>query len=147
MVYKEGEFLVEGIININNVLASYFITDGIEQKFNEYLVNSSEYIGNFASIQEYVKEYIKLNLLKLYDLDAAQFFAKRNAALFSTTKLKNQNRIDFEFLSDAQRLDKGYSELKGVQINKTDRLIVRFSIQKELAAGLLVSPKLKIKFI
>jgi hypothetical protein len=147
LVYKEGEFLVEGYININNVLTSYFITDGIEQKFNEYLVNSSEYIGNFDSIQEYVKEYIKLNLLKLYDLDTAQFFSKRNAALFSTTKLKNQNRIDFEFLNDAQRLDKGYSELKGVQINKTGRLIVRFSIQKELAAGLLVSPKLKIKFI
>lgn len=147
LVYKENDETLDGYFNLNNALTSYFISDGIEQKFNEYLPNLTEFIGNFTSVQEYVKEYIRLNILNLYELDAAQFFYKRNATLFSSTKVKNSNLIVFDFLNDTQRSDRGYSELRGVQINKTDRLIIRFSIQKELAAGFNVSPRIKIKFI
>ena len=90
---------------------------------------------------------IKLNILKLYNTDTLEFFSKRNASLFSTTPVQNSNPISFVFLDDTQRKALGYSEFKNVQINKTERLILSFSIPKSTAAGQDISPKIKIKFI
>ena len=147
IVAKEGTASLDGFINLNNAITSYLIADGIEQKFNDYLVNSTEFIGNYTTIKEYVKDYIKLNILKLYNTDTLEFFSKRNASLFSTTQVQNSNPISFVFLDDTQRKALGYSEFKNVQINKTDRLILSFSIPKSTAAGQDISPKIKIKFI
>lgn len=147
LVVKENQRTVDGFININNVLTSYFITDGIEQKFNEFLVNSNQYIGNFNSIQDYVKEYIRLNTLKLYNVDQVEFYSKRNTSLVSTESVQNSNLIQFFFLNDQQRFTQGYSLLRSVKINKPDRLIISFSIQKPVDSGLSISPKIKINFI
>jgi len=147
IVIKETQKTVDGYINVNNVISSYLINDGIEQKFNEYLINSNEYIGNFDTIQSYVKEYIRLNILKLYNIDTVEFYTKRNAELVSSEKVKNSNTVEFVFLNDKQRFIQGYSLLRSVKINKTDRLILRFSIQKPVDAGLSISPKIKINFI
>jgi hypothetical protein len=147
MVAKEGATTLDGYINLSNVITSYLISDGIKEKFEEYLVNSSEFIGNFESIENYVQEYIKLNILKLYEVDSTEFYSKRNATLSSSTKVKNSNAIEFTFLNDKDRFTLGYSILKSVQINKSDRLILNFSIQKSLDAGTNISPKIKIKFI
>ena len=147
IVAKEGTSSLDGFINLNNAITNYLIADGIEQKFNDYLVNSNEFIGNYATIQEYVKDYIKLNILKLYNTDTIEFFSKRNASLFSTKTVQNSNPISFVFLDDIQRKALGYAEFKNVQINKTDRLILSFSIPKSTAAGQDISPKIKIKFI
>jgi hypothetical protein len=147
MVVKENELQVDGYLNLNNAITTYLLNDGIEQKFNQYLVDSSAYIGNYGSIQEYVKDYIKINILKLYDITTADFFSKRDAKLFSTSKVKNSNTVSFDFLTDAQRVKLGYSEFKNVQINKSERLILKFSIPKSNDAGLSISPTIKIKFI
>lgn len=147
IVAKEGATTLDGFINLNNVLTTYFISDGIESKFNEYLINSYEYIGNFDSIQSYVREYIRLNILKLYTVDTVEFFSKKNPGLFTAQDLTNSNPVQFVFLTDQQRFTLGYSNLKNVQINKPEKLILSFSIQKQLDAGLNISPKVKIKFI
>lgn len=147
MVIKETQKSVDGYINISNVLTSYFIGQGITQPFNDFLSNSNEYLGNYNSIESYVKDYIKLNLLKLYELETAEFYSKPDAAVVSTQDLQNPNSIEFDFLDDAQRFAGGYSLLKTTKINKSDRLIISFSIPKSLNTGLRVSPKIKIKFI
>ena len=130
IVAKETPLTVEGVINVNNVLTRYLIEDGIDAKFNEYLINSNQFIGNFNSISDpdvlvssYVREYIKLNILKLYDIDTNEFYSKQNNALVSTnpTAGSNPNSIEFVFLNDKQRFTQGYNILKSLQINKKDK--------------------------
>ena len=156
IVAKETPLAIEGVINVNNVLTRYLIEDGISAKFNEYLINSNEFIGNFNSISDpdilvssYVREYIKLNILKLYDIDTNEFYSKQNNALVSTNPQagSNPNSIEFVFLNDQQRFTQGYNILKSLQINKKDKLILKFSFAKKQGSGLSISPKIKIKFI
>lgn len=147
IVVKETPTSVDGYINLSNALTSYFISQGILQSFNAFLTNSNEYLGNYDSIENYVKDYIRLNLLKLYELETAEFYSKPDAAVVSTQSLQNINTIEFDFLDDTQRFAGGYSLLKTTKINKSDRLVVNFSIPKSVSTGLRVSPKIKIKFI
>ena len=156
IVAKETPLAIEGIINVNNVLTRYLIEDGISAKFNEYLINSNEFIGNFNSISDpnilissYVREYIKLNILKLYDIDTNEFYSKQNNTIVSTNLQagSNPNSIEFVFLNDKQRFTQGYNILKSLQINKKDKLILKFSFAKKQGSGLSISPKIKIKFI
>lgn len=147
MVVKESNSVVDGYINLSNVITSYLLSQGISQQFNDFLNNSSEYLGNYNSIENYVKDYIKLNLLKLYELETAEFYSVADAAVVSTQEFTNLNSIAFEFLNDSQRFAGGYSLLKTTKINKSDRLIISFSVPKTLNSGLRVSPKIKIKFI
>jgi hypothetical protein len=156
IVAKETPLAIEGVINVNNVLTRFLIEDGIAAKFNEYLINSNQFIGNFNSISDpdilvssYVREYIKLNILKLYDIDTNEFYSKQNNALVSTNPQagSNPNSIEFVFLNDQQRFTQGYDILKSLQINKKDKLILKFSFAKKQGSGLSISPKIKIKFI
>lgn len=156
IVAKETPLAIEGVVNVNNVLTRYLIEDGIDAKFNQYLINSNEFIGNFNSISDpdilvssYVREYIKLNILKLYDIDTNEFYSKPNAALVSTNQQagSNPNSIEFVFLNDQQRFTQGYNILKSLQINKKDKLILKFRFAKKQGSGLSISPKIKIKFI
>jgi hypothetical protein len=156
IVAKETPNSVDGIINVNNVLTRFLIEDGISTKFNEYLINSNEYIGNFASISDpdinvssYVREYIKLNILKLYDIDINAFYAKQDTSIVPALPQEgaNPNSIQFVFLDDKQRFTQGYDILKSLQINKKDKLMLQFSFLKKPGTGLLISPTIKIKFI
>lgn len=149
IVIKETSTSVDGIINLNNTIIRYLITNGFANKFNEYLIASPEYIGNFNTIEEYAKEYIRVNILKLYNIEVNEFYAKSSANILtsSTVNGANPNGIDFTFISDRDRFVQGYSIMKSLQINKKERLILKFSFAKPAGQGLLVSPNIKIKFI
>jgi hypothetical protein len=147
IVAKETANSLDGFINLNNVLTRYLILDGISAKFNEFLINSYEYIGNFDSIESYVREYIRLNVLRLYDVNAVEFFSRKNPALSAAQGALGANGVQFVFLNDQDRFKLGYSNLKNVRINKPEKLILNFRIQKQLDSGLDISPKVKIKFI
>lgn len=147
MVVRESQSSVDGLINVNQVLTRYLVEDGISEKFNDFLVESYEYLGNIETISDYVKEYIRLNILKLYSVSSVEFYSKRDATVSADPTLPSANSVGFVFLNDTQRFRLGYSQLKTVQINKADKLILGFSIQKPLDAGLQISPKVKISFI
>jgi hypothetical protein len=147
IVAKESANSLDGFINLNNVITRYLILDGISAKFNEFLINSYEYIGNFDSIDGYVREYIRLNILRLYDVSSVEFFSRNNASLSAAQGALGANGIQFVFLNDQDRFKLGYSNLKNVRINKPEKLILNFRIQKQLDSGLDISPKVKIKFI
>ena len=159
LVYTEESSKIKGKLNLGNIITKYLLNDGFATKFNEFLIkdtadslllkSSSEYIGNFKSIEEYIKEYIKLNVLKLYEIEKIEFYEKDDRTLVeSNSSNSNTNAIKFEFLSDKERFNLGYKENKNLEINNSDRrLILSFNFEKRLDSGLLISPKVKIKFI
>ena len=93
-----------------------------------------------------IKKWIKINILKLYDVSLVEFYKKRNATLSSNNET-NTNTINFVFLTDSDRTTLKYLPIKTVNINKSDRLILKFSIKKNFDSGNDISPKIKIKFI
>lgn len=148
IVSKETSTEVIGYININNVLTRYLIDSGIAQKFDEYLVNEEQYLGAYENIEDYVKQYISSNIIKLYELIDINFYTKTDKKLVSSLQTPaNSNNIDFISLTDKQRQEQGYAINKNLEINKYERLILRFNFKKKLKGGTLISPKIKIKFI
>ena len=146
IAYEETDDSVEGYINIENALTSYLISDGISAKFNEFLVNDIEYIGNNQSIEDYVKKYIKSNISKLYEIVTIEFYTADDRTL-TNQNTGNVNSIQFSLLTDDERRNLGFKQDNNLQINKTDRLLLKFKFSKKVNSGLLVSPKIKIKFI
>lgn len=145
-VVEKGD-KIEGIINLENILTSYLISDGILNPFNTFLDNNPEFIGNFESIEDYVKSYINQNIIKLYQLIDVEFYEKKDKSLISQNSVSNQNAIEFVFLNDTQRFDLGYKLNKNLRINKIDRLVLKFEFNKKLNSGILISPKIKMNFI
>lgn len=145
LAYVDSVDSIEGYFNIKNVLTSFLISDGISNKFNDYLINSVNYIGNNDSIENYVIEYIKLNISKLYNILGVELYTKSIGG--TTTQSGSPNTIEFNFLDDQQRNDLGYTLNRNLQINKTDRFILKFKFNKNFNNGLLISPKVKIKLI
>ena len=145
IAYAELDNSIEGYINVGNAITSFLISDGIENKFNQYLINSVNYIGNNIDIREYVKKYISLNILKLYTISEVELYSRE--VRDTSTSTGSPNTIEFEFLNDQQRNNLGYKVNRNLEINKTDQLILRFKFNRNLNSGLLISPKLKIKLI
>lgn len=149
MIVKENSKTVEGFINLNNILINYFLSSGFINKFNEFLNNSIEFIGKYSSLEDYIKDYIKLNILKLYDISLIEFYTKKDSTILTSKEINNEiiNGIVFDFLNDKQRLEKGYLISKNLKINKFDRLILKFSFNKGVNSGIRISPKIKINLI
>jgi len=147
IVIQEKENSVNGFINLNTVLIRYFIESGATQKFNEYLVNTSEYIGNFSDIEQYVSSYIRQNILALYTIQGTSFFSRRNPEVISSIESSNPNGIEFNFLEESDRIRLGYTQFNGVEINNYDRFILRFKIARPVSSGISIAPVIKIKFI
>ena len=137
---------IEGVINVENALTSFLISDGILNKFNEFLVNGVNYIGNNDSIEKYVRKYIRANITRLYEIGSIEIYTLEDRTLTNSLS-QNVNSIEFSFLNDAGRNAQGFKRDNNLQINKTDRLLLKFRFSKKLNSGLLVSPKIKIKFI
>jgi len=147
IVYQDGDTTISGKINVKNALISYLLQDGIAAKFNEYLIAHPDYIGNFETIEDYVKEYINLNIIKLYEIIEVEFYTKEDKTLDEKSLLSNQNAIEFKTLDDSERFEQGYKLNRNMKINKLDRFTLGFEFAKAINSGTLVSPKIKIKFI
>ena len=147
IVYQENDNNIFGKVNLTNAITSYLLSDGISAKFVEFLKVDPKYIGNFETIEDYVKEYIKLNITKLYEITEIEFYSKEDKTLDEGSTRSNQNKIEFEFLNDTERFEQGYKLNRNTEINKLDRFTLTFKIAKAVNSGTLVSPKIKIKFI
>ena len=152
IVIKESKLFSEGYINVNNVLLRYLIEDGITQKFSDFLISSNTYIGNYLTIQQYAQDYIKQNILKLYELSDNEIYSRLftgvDATLFNIPAgATSVTTIAFEFLNDVDRFKKGYALNRGLQINNTRKLILRFRFNKSPGASLIISPKIIVKLI
>ena len=148
IVYQENDNTISGLINIKNALISYLISDGILTKFNEFLIQDPTFIGNYETIEDYVKDYIELNIAKLYEAVEIEFYSKENKQLISSVSAKrNIHNIEFKFLNDKERFEQGYKLERNLLINKLDRFTLNFEFTKSIKSGTLISPKIKMKFI
>ena len=157
MIYEEGPNDVTGIINISEVMINYLsqsklkdnILNTFKNELGNVIDNNQEFYGNMTSI-EYVKAYIKENIINLYKIDAIELYRANQKGVLSamaTVKNVNPNRIDFISLNDSQRFQQGYILNKNVEINKLSDLIIKFKIAKPVNSSLIISPKIKIKLI
>lgn len=146
LVYEEKDSKISGLINVKNAIISYLIEDGITNKFNGFLINNTEYIGNYENIEDYIKDYIDINIVKLYDILEVEFYTKEDKTKVEGGKNLNPNKIEFEILNDTERIEGGYKLNKNLSINKIDRYVLRFDFTKSFSGGTLISPKIKIKF-
>lgn len=146
IVYTVNDNNINGRINVENALVRYLLSDGIASKFQEFLKLDPEYIGNYETFEDYVREYVNLNISRLYEILEVEFYAKDDRTLNDPDYL-NKNSIEFVMLDDKSRFEQGFEPIKNLQINKIDRFILNFEFSKKLNSGLLISPKIKIRFI
>ena len=147
IVYVENDTDIKGIINIENAITRYLLKDGILAKFEQFLSVGSDLIGNYKTVEDYAKDYILINILKLYEIEEVEFYEKLDKTLVEQASNSNSNAIEFRFLNDKERFNEGYELNKNLGINKLKRLLLEFNLKKRLNSGLLISPKVKIKFI
>jgi hypothetical protein len=96
-------------------------------------------LGNLT-FDEYLYQYCKTNLLKLYSLDNIDFYEKEDRTIAN-------NSISIAIVPYDQLDDAGYVEVKTVKINNSNSGIVVGSMLKKASAGVSLVPKLKIKYI
>jgi hypothetical protein len=97
-------------------------------------------LGNLT-FDEYLYQYCKTNLLKLYSLDNIDFYEKEDIERSQITQYLSRI-VPYDQLDDA-----GYVEVKTVKINNSNSGIVVGSMLKKASAGVSLVPKLKIKYI
>lgn len=157
LIYEEGPTDVTGILNLNEIIVNYLanspLKDSILNTFRDVdgniIETSEEFYGNLTK-SEYIKTYVKQNVLNLYKIESIEFFRSTNkgaTSQFAQVKNSNPNRIDFISLTDSQRSKRGFMVNSNIEINKLSELIIKFKISKPVDSSLLISPKIKIKLI
>lgn len=157
LVYEENLQDVTGVINVVEVMINYFfnsrLKDNILSIFKDENGNpisqSTEFFGNMNA-DEYVKAYIRENLIKLYKITGLEFYQKPQRGVLSANaqvKGSNPNTVTFVNLNDSSRFNQKYTVNTNIEINKLSDLIIKFKIAKPIDTSLLVSPKIKIRLI
>jgi hypothetical protein len=103
------------------------------------IVSDSIALGALT-FDEYLYQYCKTNLVKLYALDSLDFYEKADHSLID-------NSISIAEIPYDQLDDAGYSAIKTIKINNTNSDIITGSILKKSSSGISLVPKLKIKYI
>jgi hypothetical protein len=120
ILYREREDSFEGLIDVNEAITRYLINDGFGREFYDYIVDKDEFVGSI-SLNEYIREYIRINILKLVNIDQ----------IFNFKKIEKQQQPDIQVtkLTYDEALQ-SYTLSKDVNINKLERLVLYFSISK-----------------
>jgi hypothetical protein len=157
VAYQEDLQTVNGIINLANTavrfLASTSLSSNLKATFvdanDNPITQNEEFLGNLT-IDQYVDQYIRQNLLGLYQIDTIEVWVlnvKNVTSSISGSSGANPNTVQFVNLTDSQRAAQGYTLLKDVQINKLGDFLLSFSINKPSDSSLSVSLNIKISLI
>lgn len=140
-------------INLSNSMAKALSEnsgDGISKlrdEFRKFFTDTNgnpinkdpESLGDLT-FDEYLYQYCKVNLLKLYSLDTVDFYEKEDRTIANDTISIAQ--VPYDQLDDG-----GYTQVKSIKINNPNSDIIIGSIIKKANAGISLVPKLKIKYI
>lgn len=140
-------------INLSQVIAKALSEDALDgstrlrEEFKKFfrdetgqpITEDPVSLGNLT-FDEYLYQYCKTNLFKLYMLDNVDFYEKEDRSIDNNSI--SINTVPYDQLDDA-----GYSEVKTVKINNSNLGIVVGSILKKASSGVSLVPKLKIKYI
>ena len=138
IVYQKQDNKYTGLINLETALISYFRANNIQQKFEEYLVDNPEYLGDYT-LDQYIDEYLRRNILDLYDLNSGDFYIKYDPS--------DSSIFQFVFLTDKERAEQGYNIIKDIEINKINKYVLKFTYNVSINKGTYLSPVIKIKLI
>ena len=92
------------------------------------------------TLEEYLTAYVSKNLVKLYTLDAIEFYEKPDYTL-------TDNSLSIADVPYNQLDNLKYALIKEVRINNSNSAILSGSIFKKSSTGISLVPKLKIKYI
>jgi len=130
--------LTYDILNGENRLKSEFEKFFVDQ--NSLPIISDQTALGELTLNEYIYEYCKYNILPLYELIELDFYVKDNRDLSENEIVLAQ--VPYSLLSNL-----GYSKLKSIKINNKNSDIITGSILKKSSTGITLVPKLKIKYI
>ena len=137
VVYTDNNRTVDGSINVESALIDELIELGISEKFDEYLVAGEDYIGKYT-IDEYVREYVKANVLSVYDVSKIVVYYKNDT---------DRNLFEIVTLSEEDLVQQGYMEVKDIRINNLSKYVLGFSYKKHVNYGTKLGIVLKITLI
>lgn len=157
LAWQETNTEVVGRINVQKILRDYLFNAGVQSSFTSTFVDSTntiltvnnDFLGKLT-LTDYINSYIVSNLIPLYDINSVEFYSKESKSVVSNTQSIGSivNTVDFQFLSnDSSRFQQGFSLSRNLQINKSERLELKFRFSKRLGFSLIISPKLKIRLI
>ena len=133
--------------DVTTMFAKNFASSGLKSEFEKYFVDETGTVINQntalygeLTLDQYVEEYAKLNLQKLYKVEEVQIWTKLDKTL-------PISQVVFEQKTLNELVNEGYSQTKNVQINNQNSSVLEGAIDKPINSGLRVSFRLKIKFI
>ena len=134
-------------INFSRLLSKTILEKGLSSQFNNFfkdqnsniIQNDSQLIGNLT-LEQYKIQYCENNLVRLFQLDAVEFFYSPDYSL-------SDNTVSFTQIDYAELQSSGYSQVRSIQINNPKSKILTFSIPRNTSSGISIVPKLKIKYI
>jgi len=145
-------------INLELIISKALITNGLRFQFNKFfrkdgnsILTTDPLVFGTLTQEQYLLNYCKDNLSKLYTLDLAEFYIKGiNSPIINDTFV-NTKFINFSQVSYDNLVSNGYAlDSNFIQINNTGSAILTGSIPTGLipnGSGFSVVPKLKINYI
>lgn len=112
-----------------------FFTD----QYSQPISKDPEVLGDLT-FDQYLYQYCKTNLVKLYTLDTVDFYERPDHSL-------PDNSISVAEVPYDQLDDAGYVSTKTVKINNINSDTINGSLLKKFSSGISLVPKLKIKYI
>lgn len=132
--------------DLSTMFAKNFASSGLRDEFEKFFIEDNvvieqdpEVLGELT-LSEYIEEYAKQNLQRLYKVEEVQVWTKQDKAL-------ENGQIVFEQKSLDQLIGEGYSITKNVQINNQNSSVLEGNINKPINSGIRMSFIIKIKFI
>jgi citrate lyase alpha subunit len=154
IIYARYQNEVKFKINLELVISKALITNGLRFQFNKFfrdgntILTTDSLVFGTLTQEQYLLNYCKANLSKLYTLDLAEFYVKGIPNPLATTTVINFSQVSYaNLVSNGYILDSNFSQ--PIQINNTGSAILTGSITGEMlnAGGLSIVPKLKINYI
>ena len=146
IIYATYQNEIKIKINLELLISKALITNGLRFQFNKFfkdgntILTTDSLVFGTLTQEQYLLNYCKDNLSKLYTLDVAEFYTRSNGGLI--------NSVNFSQVSYNNLVSNGYTlDSNNIQINNTGSAILTGSIRAGQATGFSVVPKLKIKYI
>jgi len=134
IVVQDVDNTIVGYINIKNMLIRYLYEDGIYDLIKTYLIYNVTTLGKLT-MREYVNSYIETNIIDLYNVDTITFLGE-----------DYNNDVDASNLFSSS-LTTNSKEFKGVDINKKEKYLYKFTYTKKDGDNKKIKFKTKIKLI
>lgn len=147
IVYANYPEQVKFKINKSALITKHLSNNGLRSEFQKFfkyadgsqIISDSDFLGELT-FEEFLSQYCLLNLIKLYTVDAFEFYELDDRTI-------RGNLVEFTQVGYNSLNNLGYDLIKNIRINNTKSSVVEGSILLKPNTGVKLVPKIKIKFI